>query len=143
MEWSLPYLDEQYKKYVNNIAEWLPEGMIDVNLDLLHGFNLLHYHSIDREYRPLTRYFQVSQTEEKITLTNEQFVVWIVPDKAGNAPATYTLIALKGLNQLQLEVGFSTSGIYNSSHLVLRVLEKFLLEIQETEALMSSLKQKL
>ena len=51
-----------------------------------------------------------------------------------------TLIALNHEEQPQLEIAFSTSGVYNSSRLVLRVLEKYLQEIQETEDTLKSLK---
>jgi hypothetical protein len=51
-----------------------------------------------------------------------------------HTPLTYTLIALnRGDCEPQLEVAFIASGVYNSSKLVLKVLEKFLIEIQETE----------
>jgi hypothetical protein len=141
MQFDAPNIETQYKKYIANLPESLPEGIVDVNIELLHRFNLLHYHSIDKEYRPVTRYFQVNQTAEKITLINDQFVVWIVPDKVDNTPITYTLIALKNPEQLSLEVAFSTWGIYNNSRLVLRVLEKFLYEIQENEKVLNSLKK--
>jgi len=143
MDHQLPLLDELYKKFISNINDWLPEGITDVNLELLHKFGLLHYHTVDKDYRPLTRYFQVKETPEKITLINEQFVIWIVPEKVNETPITYTFIALNHSDpaKIQLEIAFSTWGIYNSSRLVLRVLEKFLYEIQETENLLNSLKK--
>ena len=110
----------------------MPEGIIDVDLDLLHKMGLLHYHdSVKRDAR-LTRYFHVLESTDKITLINDLFVVWIVPDKIGHAAVTYTLIALNP-DQPHLELAYSTSGVYNSSKLVLRILEKYLEEIQENE----------
>lgn len=143
MDNNLPLLDGQYQKFIANINEWLPEGITDVNLELLHKFGLLHYHTVDKDYRPLTRYFQVIETPEKITLINDQFVIWIVPEKTQDTPITYTFIALNQADpqKIQLEIAFSTWGIYNSSRLVLRVLEKFLYEIQETEKILYSLKK--
>jgi len=48
--------------------------------------------------------------------------------------STYALIALNhGETEPQLEAAFIASGVYNSSALVSKVLEKFLLDIQENE----------
>lgn len=132
-------LEACYKRYMKNISKWLPDGIIDVDLELLHKLDLLHYHSKDPGNSALTRYFHVVESDEKLTLANEEFVVWIVPDKVDNIPLTYTLIALNKNDDLQLELAFSTKGIYNNSHLVLRLLERYLLEIQNTEDLLAKL----
>jgi len=137
---QLTQLEELFNRYIKNINHWLPEGIIDVNLHVLQRFGLLKYHSRDKEDHSLTRYFHVIESPEKITLVNEQFIVWIVPDKIGDVPITYILVALNELEQPKLEIAFSTSGIYNSSRLVLRVLEKFLFDIQENEDAINSLK---
>lgn len=134
-------LEHYYKKYMNDITQWLPEGIVEVDLALLHRLGLLKYHSNDQTRFSLTRYFQVIETTEKITLINDHFVIWIVPEKVNETPTTYTLIAINYPEGPHLEMAFSTWGIYNSSRLVLRVLEKFLYEIQETEELLSVLKK--
>lgn len=135
-------LDQCYKRYITNIQEWIPEGVISVDLRLLQHFDLLHYHRKDSKDRALTRYFHVIETSEKITLVNDQFVIWIVPEKVNKIPITFTLIALNLEEGPRLEMAFSASGIYNSSRLVLRVLEKYLQEIQETEELLSKYQKK-
>lgn len=132
-------LEACYKKYIDNIKKWLPDGIIQVDLTLLHKLNLLHYHDYNRIDPNLTRFFHVIESDEKITLVNDEFVVWIVPDKQNDIPVTYTLIALNKENDLQLELAFSVSGIYNTSKLVLRVLEKYLYEIQLTEDMLTKL----
>jgi len=133
-------LEACYKKYMKNITKWLPDGIIDVNLDLLHHLDLLHYQNKDPHEAGITRYFHVVESEDKLTLANEDFVVWIVPEKLESTPVTYTLIALNHNDHLQLELAFSTTGVYNNSHLVLRLLERYLLEIQSTEDLLTRLK---
>lgn len=130
---NVSLLEEYYKKYMDNITGWLPEGIIDVDLELLQELDLLSYKEPYTKKMGLTRYFHVIETDEKITLVNEDFVVWIVPDPISELPTTYALIALNKPEHLKLEMAFATKGVYNSSNLVLRVLEKFLLEIQETE----------
>lgn len=135
------YLEDFYKKYIKDLPTWLPEGFVEVDLTLLHRLNLLQYNAIGKENFSLTRYFHVIESNEKITLLNEQFLIWIVPEKIDDIATTYTLICLNHPSGPQLEIAFRTWGIYNSSRLVLRVLEKFLYDIQETEDLLTSLKK--
>jgi hypothetical protein len=138
---DISQLEECFKNYIKNMNTLLPDGIIDVDLKLLQQYNLLHYHRKDKQDHSLTRYFHVIETSEKITLINDQFVVWIVPEKINNVPITYTLIALNQGNDVHLELAFATSGCYNSSRLVLRVLEMFLKEIQENEDLLHRFKK--
>lgn len=137
---NISVLEETYKKYIKNLNDWLPEGIVDVNLTLLYEFDLLDYKAPPGGQNDgLTRYFHVIETDEKITLVNEDFVVWIVPEALAELPTTHTLIALNTPSHPKLEVVFSTKGVYNSSNLVLRILEKFLMEIQENEELISKM----
>jgi hypothetical protein len=125
-------LEEYFNKYITSLADFLPEGLIQVDIDLLQKLDLLHYHN----YKPnpsLTRYFHVIESVEKITLINEQFIVWIVPENLEEQPMTFVLIALNNPEQPHLEMGFVTMGVYNTSRLVLKLLEKFLFDIQENE----------
>ena len=139
---DLAQIEESYKHYVQDLSHWIPDGILSVDIHLLQSFDLL---SLDDpsakkdEGSPVTRYFHVIESDEKITLINEQFVIWIVPDPNQDRPITYTLIALNGDDRLDLELAFSTHGIYNNSRLVLRVLEKFLVEIQENENTLKNL----
>lgn len=126
-------LEACYRRYMNDISKWLPDGVIDINLETLHELDLLNFHGQTAIDSALTRYFHVVESEEKLTLVNEEFIVWIVPEKIDTTPVTYTLIALNKEKEIRLELAFTTSGIYNNSHLVLRLLEKYLLEIQHTE----------
>lgn len=138
---NLFLIEESYKKFVRNLNQFIPEGFYHVDLDLLYQFDLLHFQPLSfKKSHPVSRYFQIIETQEKITLINDQFIVWIVPSNEGNIPMTYTFIALnKGNQEPQLEASFVTSGIYNSSKLVLKILEKFLGEIQENELILSKL----
>lgn len=133
-------LDACFKKYAKNLNQWLPDGIITINLDVLHHLNLLHYYNKERNDPMLTRYFHLVDSGDKITLVNDEFVIWIVPERTGSKAATYTLIALNNNNTVRLELAFVTSGIYNNSKLVLRILEKYLFEIQATEEFLSKIK---
>lgn len=137
---DLSLLEESFKKFYKNIKDSPPDSLFRVDLELLHQMGLLHYHTRNNQHSFLTRYFQVLETKEKITLINDDFVIWIVPEKVNEATVTYTLIALNQSEEPHLELTFITSGVYNSSRLVLRVLEKFLYDIQENENYLNKLK---
>lgn len=137
---DISQIEKCYQNYIKDINKLLPEGIIDVDLKLLQKYNLLNYHRRDKHDPTLTRYFHVIETQEKITLINDQFIVWIVPEKHNHTPVTYTLIAINHDDFPHLELAFAASGCYNSSRLVLRLLETFLLEIQETEDLLTKFK---
>lgn len=124
-------LEQYFKKFIKNLSKWLPEGVLVVDIEILHKLGLLNYHkSYDST---LTRYFHVIESQDKITLINDQFIVWIVPENDEGLSKTYVLIALNAQGTPKMELAFMTSDVYNSSRLVLRLLEKFLFEIQENE----------
>lgn len=133
-------LEGCYQKAMSEPNFGLYDGIEEITIDSLHRLGLLNSHN--RVKKNLTHYFQIVESVEKIVLSNEQFVVWIIPKRSEGGPATYVLIGLKQVEGVILEKAFSTTGIYNSSYLVLQVLEQYLNEIQETEEMLSSLKKK-
>lgn len=130
---NISLLEECYKLYSRDLQAWLPEDIVDVDLEVLWEMNLVEYLDESNRDPSLTRYFHVIETEEKITLVNDEFVVWIVPEIVDGSPKTFTLIALNDRSHPKLAMAFTTCGVYNTSKLVLRVLEKYLMEIQENE----------
>lgn len=136
---NISAIDLCYKRYISALSQYLPEGLILVDIDLLQELDLLNFHQ-QNEDPSFTRFFQVVESEDKITLMNDQFVVWIVPEKQEEEAFTYILIATNRGEELHLELCFRVSGVYNTSRLVLRLLEKYLYEIQETEEALKHLK---
>lgn len=134
-------LDSRYEYFIRHLAELIPDGITQVDLKLLQKLGLLHDEVVTAASGSLTRFFHVVESKDKITLFNDQFAIWIVPEKVHNEPQTLVLIAIQRHEKQHLEMAFSMSGIYNTSRLVLRVLEKFLAEIQENEELISHLNQ--
>jgi len=128
-------LEETYKKFTQHLTDYLPEGLMQVDIDLLQKLNLISL-SNKKDHPSLTQYFHVVESAEKITLVNDQFIVWIVPENNKGTTCTYVLIALNNDEEAHLETGFVTSGVYNTSRLVLRILEKLLFDIQENEDLL-------
>lgn len=135
---NLSFIEEYYQKFMQDLPHRLPDGVEDTDLHLLHRMDLLkYYYGEDLEEETLTRHFQVIESSEKITLVNPQFIIWIVPDQQDGIPTTLTLIALNKTSEPELALAFTATGVYNTSGLVLRILEKFLFEIQEAEELIS------
>lgn len=130
-------LDKCLKAYMKEIKTWSPDRLIEVNLSTLQSLDMLTKFQEPVSETELTRYFQIAESSDKITLVNEEFVIWIVPDLADNTPVTYVFIALNRGKKPSLEVTFTASGVYNSSKLVMRILERMLNEIQENEALLN------
>lgn len=130
---NITELELSFQRYVQNLSEWLPDGVLNVDLALLQRLNLLDFASELPNSASITQYFHVVEAEEKITLFNDHYVIWIVPSLVDNMPTTFVLVALREEQNLHLELAFATSGIYNTSQLVLKVLEKLLLEVQETQ----------
>lgn len=135
--------EELYKRYAFNLAEYLPDGMIEIDLPTLQKMHLLDCEDAESHsvHHAMTHYFQVIETEEKITLLNEQFIIWIVPSSSEGENCTRVYIALQQIEGSHLEMAFSVSGVYNTSRLLLRILEKYLEEIYENEELLCQLKK--
>lgn len=137
--YNASHLEKHFKNYMLNLTKWLPEGIIPIDIETLHNFGLLNYSQ--NQDSTLTRYFHVIESNEKITLINDQFIVWIVPDNSDGHSMTQVLIALNKKGIPQLELAFVASDVYNTSKLVLRLLEKFLFEIQENEDILKPYKE--
>lgn len=124
-------IEEHFKKFIQDIPLFLPDGAIEVDIDFLERLNLLKLDKV--QDTALTRYFNVIESQKKITLINDEFVIWIIPDSTKSVPHTLVLIALNHNGDPHLELAFRASDIYNSSKLVLRILEKLLFDIHENE----------
>jgi len=136
-------LEESYKEFSQDLSKWVPDGIIQVNLALLHDLGLLSRDQLEHTTLDnLSHHFHVIETADKVTLFNQQFAVWIVPKLINDSPNTLTYIALLNVNKPHLEIVFSTSGVYNTPKYILRVLQHFLTEVLDTEAIISSIGKK-
>jgi len=136
---KIAQLDILFQQFRNDIVNHLPDSILEIDIEVLHELGILQDEENIDATASLTRFFHVVEAADKITLFNDQFIVWVVPDMVDEEPITLTLIALNSGFEPKLELGFTTSGVYNTSRLVLRILEKLLEEIQETEELLHSL----
>ena len=135
-------IEELYQEFTSNLKDWAHDGVVSVDLKLLHELNLLETLATDQEEsEDFSQYFHVIETPEKVTLFNEQFVIWIVPKMEEENPVTYVYIALSHEDKTTLEIVFTTSGVYNTPKFVLKVLQYYLLDMIETEATLTNFKK--
>lgn len=135
-------LEEHYKKYTEDLSKWAPDGIAKIDLAFLQSLNLLHCSELEMEdaEQELTQMFNIIESPDKITLYNNEFVIWIVPDLVENVPVTFALIAQQHDNDLQLEMVLSIGGPYNTPRLVLKILQKLLQDIQDNDKAINRLK---
>ena len=135
-------IEEAYKEFINNLPNWAHDGITQIDLEYLHEQGLLSSLSEDKEDPDdLTQYFHVIESIEKVTLFNEQFIVWIIPKMESDQPLTYVLIALNQPENANLEIIFATHGVYNTPRYVLKVLQHMLIDMLETEEALTSFKK--
>jgi hypothetical protein len=136
-------LEEAYKKFSANLTEWVPDGVLQVDLNLLNELGLLNHDAIESGTKEdLTHYFHVIETADKVTLFSEQFAIWIVPKLVNDIPSTMTYIALLHASKPHLEIVFSSTGVYNTPKYILKILQHFLTEVKDTEAMISAMGKK-
>lgn len=132
-------IEQSYQDFVSNLPEFAHDGILSVSLGFLHEQGILDTLGTDEDdSEDLTQFFHVIESPEKVTLFNEHFVVWIVPKMQQEQPVTFVLIATAATDKAQLEIVFTTDGVYNSPRYVLRVLQHFLSDMLETEATLTA-----
>ncbi len=135
-------IEETYKEFMGNLGNWAHDGILHVDLHSLHELGILKTMNQDHsDPDDLTQYFHVIESVEKVTLFNEQFIVWIIPKMEQETPMTFVLIALNHPEQAHLEVVITTAGVYNTPRYVLKVLQHYLADMLETEATLTSMEK--
>lgn len=137
-------LDESFNEFAKNPQKWVPDGIINVDLKLLQDLGLLNHTEWETSVSDsnLTQYFHIVETQDKVTLFNDQFAIWIVPQIVNDTPLTTTYIALLQGPKPHLEIIYTTIGVYNAPKYILKVLQHFLNEVQDTEKALSSFGKK-
>lgn len=134
-------LEEAYQEFYKDLKKWLPDGITNVDLRLLNDLGLLKHQELENSMgeADLTLYFHIIETPEKVTLFNDQFAIWIVPQSDSETPTTLTLIALLTAQKPRLEIAYTTCGVYNTPKYILKILQHFITEVQDTEAVLLSI----
>jgi len=135
-------IEEAYQGFAKDLAKWIHDGVQHVDLRFLHSTGILpSLHADHVETDDLTQYFHVVESAEKVTLFNDQFIVWIIPKTDIAQPHTLVLIALNQHDKPQLEIAFDTHGVYNTPQYVLKVLQHHLVDMIETEETITSIEK--
>lgn len=137
-------LEEAYHEFSEDLSKWIPDGVTVVDLKLLSSLGLLNSKELEHSVNEanLTLYFHIIETPDKVTLFNEQFAIWIIPQLVDDLPTTTTMIALLHAEKPHLEIVYTTSGVYNTPKYILKILQHFLTEVQDTEEIISSIGKK-
>lgn len=131
-------LDEKFITIIKNIPDAVPDGIIEINSQIIKSFGL----NLDTSSKKsnVQSYFYVIEALDKITLINEQFIVWLYPYINGDTcRETITFIARHDLPHFQLELAYSTKDQFNHPAIVLDILECFIHEIRENEIICESM----
>lgn len=136
-------LDQAYNEFIDDLPNWIPEGIIEVDMTLLEKTGLLTHSGFEdnKNEEQLPHYFHVIETPDKVTLFNHQFAIWIVPKIVNENPTTIVMIALIRSGRPHLEIVFSTKGVYNTPKFILKLLKYYLSEVIDTEEAISSIGQ--
>ena len=136
-------LEEAFHEFYQNFSKWLPDGVVSININTLSDLGLLSTKKIEEETTDsLSHKFHVIEVGDRVTLYNEQFVIWILPQNQGETSSTITMIALLQNNKPHLEIVYTNTGIYNTPRYILKVLEHYISEVIDTEAILSSIGKK-
>ncbi len=133
-------LDLAYEEFTKDLSRWIPDGIIPVNLELISSIGFLGTEEEAEVSKNFSENFLVYETEEKVTLYNEQFAIWIIPTIIQKKPTTICLLAILNDGEPHLELAFSTGGIYNTPRYILQILSYYLSEILDTEKAISHIK---
>ena len=136
---SMEQLDGFFQRLSANTGEFFPDGVVDINVKILHTLGLLSDAPPALLEAPASSLLQAVESDGRITLFNEKFALWIVPQANTPVPTTVTFIARRAGEVFSPEVAFRTQGIHNRSKTILRIIDRFLAEIQETESVIAKL----
>jgi cell division protein FtsI/penicillin-binding protein 2 len=133
-------LEQHYQNFIKNLTDYLPDGIVSVDIRLVEQLGLLKIEDLEKDTQdPLSHYFHVLETSDKITLYNDLFSIWIVPNNQDNSSKTFIFIGILQNKLPHLEVAFCTEGVFNTPKYIMKILQHYLNEVQDVEALIASM----
>ena len=137
-------LEEAYQEFSKDLSKSVHDGVIHVDMKLLNDLGLLSSVELEQTVTDayINQHFHIIETPDKVTLFNDQFAIWIVPELLDDIPTTTTFISLLQQSKPHLEIVYMTSGVYNTPKYILKILQHFLTEVQDTEAVISEMGKK-
>lgn len=129
---SIDEINAYYAYMEQHTSDLIPDGVIDVDLKLLQSLDILNPNQPlgDSSAKEL---LQAIDSGGRITLFNDRFVLWIIPQSAILPPSTTVILARCTDKTIKPEVAFKTAGIHNQSKTILQIIDRYLIDIQETE----------
>lgn len=136
-------LEDHFQTFMKNLPAYLPDGISVVDIKLIEELGLLKIDSLEKETQdPLSHYFHVIETPDKITLYNDLFGIWIVPNNNETSSKTFIFIGIISNKVPHLEMAFCTEGVFNTPKYIMKILQHYLNEVQDVEALIASMDKK-
>lgn len=136
-------LEQHFQNFIKNLPAYLPDGISLVDIRLIEELGLLSMENIDSDKEDsLNHYFHVLETADKITLYNDAFSIWIVPHNGETVSKTFIFIALMQQENPHLEMAFYTDGVFNTPKYIMKILQHYLTEVQDVEAVIASIGKK-
>lgn len=134
-------LDALYDVFMHDLAHVAHDGVLEVDLELLHSLDLLEWEAspIHKKGLYFKDSFYLLESEDKLTLFNERYLIWITPGMLGDKAGSLTLLCLRDQSPPRVEVAFATRGVYNSPALVLQLIDRFIRDIEENDCTFSHL----
>jgi len=133
---NIEEINNFFEKLINNTTTFLPDGIVDINIKILQSLQILsNKHPTPKKPQVL----QAIEAQGKITLFNEEFIIWVAVQAESTPPCTLVFIARNSNDTIKPELGFRTQGIYNRSKTIMQLIDRFLADIQETECVLSQL----
>jgi hypothetical protein len=135
---TIEEINSYYEYLTSHTTQLLPDGIANVDLHLLHSLNILTPHPIPQS-SSARDLLQAIEEGGRITLFNDRFVLWIVPQNEVYPASTTVILARCNNNKISPEIAFKTAGIHNQSKTILELIDRYLIEIQETEEVLEQL----
>jgi hypothetical protein len=137
---SIDEINAYYDYLEHHTTDLIPDGVVDVDVKLLQSLNILNPNQT-LGGASAKELLQAIDSGGRITLFNDRYVLWIVPQNAISPPSTLVILARCIDNTIKPEIAFKTAGIHNQSKTILQLIDRYLIDIQETEEILQKFEQ--
>lgn len=134
-------IEATFKNAISNLSKFLPDGIIHIDLKFLEDSGLMYPSEQDKSKikhdEPVFQ-FHIMESEDRVALFNEKFAVWIAPVSLNTQTGTLVIIGkyqdINNNNEApKIELGFATNGMYNTSKIILKIIEHYINSIEATD----------
>lgn len=126
-------LDYYYNKIIKGVASIPKDEIVEVNQKFIDEIGIGQKDRLSTEKDRIQRRFHVVETNDRITLWNQYYVIWIIPNQMEEELKTIVLIADNRPKEPKLLNILFIKGIYNNSTFILQLIDQMLAELQEND----------